>query len=226
MVGVAAVSVNVVDVYADVWCPFAHVGIARWVRRRTELGRGDVRLRVRAWPLELVNGEPFAADHVRHEVRDLRAQVDVDGLFDGVDAGAFPTSTLDALALTARAYRESVMAGEAVALELRRRLFVEGSDISDPAVLAEVAAEFGVPDHVPAETGAAADDPRGVVVEEWEHGRRRGVVGSPHFFAGATDLFCPSLRVRSDGADHLAIADTDDRFEELARASFTPAGER
>lgn len=206
-------SANVVEVYADVWCPFAHVGIARWVRRRTELGRDDVRLRVRAWPLELLNGEPLAADHVRREVRDLRAQVDVEGLFDGVEDGDFPGSTLAALALTSRAYGRSLVAGEGVALELRRRLFVDGCDIDDPAVLADVAAAHGVPHDPDA-------DPRDVVTGEWELGQRRGVVGSPHFFAGGTDLFCPSLRITADAPDHLSVTDTDERFEGLVRASF------
>lgn len=204
---------TVVEVFADVWCPFAHVGIARWVQRREELGRPDVRLRVRAWPLELVNGEPVSARHVRDEVRDLRAQVDVDGLFDGLDDGDFPTSTLGPLTLTAVAYEHSLAAGEAVALGLRRRLFVDGRDVSEPAVLAEVAAAAGVafdPSHL---------DP-GVVEAEWELGRSRGVVGSPHFFVGAHDTFCPSLRIERDAPDHLSIADTDARFEELVARSF------
>ena len=49
-----AAPVPVVDVFADVRCPFAHVGLRRLVTRRKQLG-AQLLLRVRAWPLELVN---------------------------------------------------------------------------------------------------------------------------------------------------------------------------
>ena len=52
-----------IEVFADVVCPFTHVGLRRLVDRRDELGASAV-LRVRAWPLELINGEPLAADLV------------------------------------------------------------------------------------------------------------------------------------------------------------------
>jgi hypothetical protein len=48
--------VRVVEVFADVSCPFAHVGLRRLVEQRDKLARDDIVLRVRAWPLELVNG--------------------------------------------------------------------------------------------------------------------------------------------------------------------------
>jgi Acetyl-CoA hydrolase/transferase C-terminal domain len=55
---------GVVEVFADIWCPYAHVGIRRFVHRRWAAHRNDLVLRVRAWPLQLVNGEPLDADHV------------------------------------------------------------------------------------------------------------------------------------------------------------------
>ena len=45
-------------VFADVRCPFTHVGLRRFVQRRDQLGRTDV-VRVRLWPVELVNDEPL-----------------------------------------------------------------------------------------------------------------------------------------------------------------------
>ena len=33
------------------------------------------------------------------------------------------------------------------------------------------------------------------VLEDWEEGRARGVVGSPHFFVGCAGFFCPSLTI-------------------------------
>ena len=51
---------NEIEVWADVWCPFAHIGIRRLVEERDRRG-SEVHLRVRAWPLELVNGRPLDA---------------------------------------------------------------------------------------------------------------------------------------------------------------------
>ena len=94
----------VIEVFADVWCPYAHVGIRRFVQRRWAVGRDDLLLRVRAWPLELVNGEPLDADHVAEQIDDLRRQV-TPALFAGFDARRFPSTTLPALELVDDAYR-------------------------------------------------------------------------------------------------------------------------
>ena len=63
-----------VEVFADIWCPYAHVGLRRFIHRRWASHRKDLVLRVRAWPLELVNGEPLDADHVAEQIEDLRRQ--------------------------------------------------------------------------------------------------------------------------------------------------------
>ena len=55
-------------------------------------------VRVKAWPLELVNGEPLAAALVAEEGPTLRAQVAPD-LFEGFDRSRFPTTSLPAMAL-------------------------------------------------------------------------------------------------------------------------------
>jgi predicted DsbA family dithiol-disulfide isomerase len=202
-----------VEVFADVGCPFAHLGLRRWVARRAEVGRTDVPLLVRAWPLELVNGEPTSAGQVGSEVDQLREQVDVAGAFDGFDAARFPSSTVPAMLLTALAYRSDAPTGEAVALELRRRLFDRGEDVGQLDLLREVAAGHGVDLPSGWERGRAVE-------EEWHRGEQRGVEGSPHFFADGYGEFCPHLRIEQAGDDHLAITDTPGRFEALCRASF------
>lgn len=179
-----------VEVYADIVCPFAYVGLTRLIERRHQLGKDDVHLRIRAWPLELVNGQPVDGHFIGEEIEEIKPQVAPD-LFTGFDAEQFPDSSLPALALTAAAYDVDDATGEAVAMELRRLLFEEGRDVSDAALLAGVAERHGV-----ATTGdvdAARD--------EWTEGRSRGVVGSPHFFVGDQSLFCPVLDIhRVDGA--------------------------
>jgi predicted DsbA family dithiol-disulfide isomerase len=197
-----------VEVFADVWCPFAHVGLRRFVEHRSEQAR-DLPLRVRAWPLEWVNGQPMDAGFIGAEVDQIRAAVAPD-LFAGFDPHRFPTTTVAALELTARAYQASVEVGETVALELRDRLFERGEDVGDPAVLAEVAGAHGL-------SGAAGDD---LVRADWHEGQARGVIGSPHFFTASGSFFCPALDVRSvDG--HLRITADPAGFDAFLASCFT-----
>jgi predicted DsbA family dithiol-disulfide isomerase len=202
--------VAVIEVFADVWCPFTHVGLRRFVQTRAEMGR-DVHLRVRSWPLELINGQPLDPGFVAEEVSELQEQVAPD-LFRGFDEGRFPTSTLPALRLTASAYERDLALGERVALDLRDRLFERGQDIAAAAVLTEVAATHGLPE--PDDDGPEGEDPVGA---DWAEGRARSVTGSPHFFTPAGDFFCPSLEVQKvDG--HLRITADPEGFERFVRA--------
>jgi len=200
---------GVIEVFADVCCPFTHVGLRRLVERRDALGRTGVALRVRAWPLELVNGKPLERDLIAHEIDALRTQVSPD-LFTRFDPAAFPSSSLPALGLAAAAYRLGDAVGEQVSLALRAALFEEGRDIADPDVLADIAAAVGVPRPL-----VATDDD---VRADWREGQQRGVIGSPHFFAGGQGWFCPALRITNhDG--HFEISADPEAFERFVAAS-------
>jgi predicted DsbA family dithiol-disulfide isomerase len=188
--------VALIEMYADIWCPFAHVGLRSLVRRRNQIGRDDVVVRVRAWPLELVNGAPLDPRATAEHVDALRAQVAPD-LFAGFDAEHFPRTSLPALALAAAAYRRSDGIGEAVSLALRDAIFEEGRDISCPDVLADVAYAHGI-----GESGPEDDE---AVRAEWREGQSRGVKGSPHFFCGKVDAFCPSLLITKDARNEIHI---------------------
>ncbi|GAC1314519.1 MAG: hypothetical protein NVSMB16_11240 [Acidimicrobiales bacterium] len=187
---------TLIDVYADIACPFAHAGLRSVVRRRHELGRDDVTMRVRAWPLELVNEKPHDPVATGEHVADIRQQVASD-LFAGFDQARFPTTTLSAMALEAAAYRRSADVGEAMSLALREALFEEGRDVSQPQVLRAVAEAFGV--------GTATPEDEAQVRSDWEDGRARGVQGSPHFFCGEIEGFCPSLDISKDAGGHLHL---------------------
>lgn len=203
---------SVIEVFADVSCPFTHVGLRRIVARRAELGRADVVLRVRAWPLELVNGEPLDAAFVAEEIEELRASVAPD-LFAGFDEATFPSSSLAALDLAHAATRLSDAVAERVSLALRTALFEEGRDVADPQVLAEIAAAHGV-----------AVDPeadRAGVLADWEEGRRRGVRGSPEFFAGGQGWFCPALDVRREDG-RLVVTPDEATTVKFLEACFGP----
>ncbi len=187
---------KIIEVFADIWCPFAHVGIRCVVERRNQLCREDTVLCVRAWPLELVNEAPLDPTTTARHVQELRTQVAPD-LFQGFEPGHFPTTTLPALAWVNAAYETDVKKGEAVSLALRSALFEGGIDISDPDALLEILRSEGI-DSFDATNQQA-------VLADWSEGRTRGVKGSPHFFCGDADAFCPSLDIFKDGTGHLQV---------------------
>jgi hypothetical protein len=199
-----------VEVFADVTCPFTHVGLHRFVDRRRALGRDDVQLWVRAWPLELVNDSPLDPCAVAPKVAALRAQVAPD-LFTGFDPAAFPATTIPALVLAGRAYQRDLATGEHVSLLLRDALFEHGRDVSDPLVLHDIARRAGVAPPDPSEHHG--------VLADWREGVDRHVVGSPHFFLGDDDWFCPTLRI-SRVDDQIRIERDVDAFERFMDACF------
>ena len=204
-------AMTTIEVFADIACPFAHISLRRLTAHRAEAGRDDVRFRVRAWPLEIVNGEPMDPAFILEEVTELRPQVASD-LFARFTASRFPASSLPALALEAAAHAADPVIGERVSLELRDRLFERDEDVADPAVLRAVAEANGV-DHDPEDLSAPERDHR--------EGVERGVVGSPHFFTPSGSFFCPVLDVGRDDEGHLVVAVDPDGVESFLAACFT-----
>ena len=193
-----------IEVFADIVCPFTHVGLRRLREVRPE--ENATRFLVRAWPLEWVNGTPLAAELAAREIDALRATVAPD-LFAGFDPKTFPRTSIPAFGLAAAAYRVDDATGEAVSFALRDALFEHGQDVSDSEVLKKVGWAFGLdrPDEATAEAA---------VREDWKRGVDRGVQGSPHFFVGDRGWFCPSLDIhhRTGGFD---ISVSDERLREF-----------
>jgi hypothetical protein len=92
----------VIEVFAEIWCPFAHVGLRAVEEQRALADRSDVVIWVGAWPLELVDGTQLDPQTTKEHAEDLRTQVAA-GLFRHLDVDHFPRSTLDTLALANRA---------------------------------------------------------------------------------------------------------------------------
>ncbi len=122
-----------VEVFADVVCPFTHVGLRTLVDRRGNRGLTEPRLRIRAWPLELINGKPLDSHHVGAEILAVRASVCPD-LFAGFSVDTFPGTSMAAFALTAAADRvgDPVLIEE-VGMALRSALIGQHPSPTDSA---------------------------------------------------------------------------------------------
>lgn len=194
-----------VEVFADITCPFTHVGLKQVVRHVADMSEpADVV--VRAWPLEWVNGTPLAVDAVITKAAALTEQLGVDD-FGGLRADRWPASTIPALDLAAAAYERDTRTGLAVSLDLRSALFEHGLDVGDPDVLAGIAASHGLP--------APGPEPRAAIAEDYELGKRRGVQGSPHFYVGTDGFFCPALDLGHDDSGHLTARFDSDQLAEF-----------
>ena len=189
-----------IEVFADILCPFTHVGLHTLIDRRTDRGLSEPRLRIRAWPLELVNGAPLDRHHIAAEITALRYSVRPD-LFAGFSVDSFPQTSMAAFALTAAADRtDDPVVIEEVGMALRHAVFEEGIDIGAPDLVAPIAARFNL-EPLDAESADA------VVRADWDEGKRRGVVGSPHFFTDdGGSWFCPGLDISRDSRGDFVIA--------------------
>lgn len=204
--------IQAVEVFADINCPFAHVGLKRVAAHLAAIDPSASMI-VRAWPLEWVNGEALEVAPVTTKARSLAEQLGVDD-FIGLHPRSWPITTLPALDLAALAYERDATTGLAVSLELRAALFEQGRNIADEEVLAMIAGRRGLRPHAGVRASVQAD---------YDDGRTRGVQGSPHFFVGDRDFFCPSLDLGHD-ADGDLTAQFDDRglAEFLEAATGSP----
>jgi hypothetical protein len=180
---------HIIEVFADVWCPFTHVGLKTVAAQLRDRKPEHPGVWVRSWPLEWVNGRPMNPIAAVGHANELRDQLSSD-LFVGFDGSHFPHSTIPVLALVARGYREDFELGQSLSFEVRDWLFERGRDVADPATLASIATSFGLNEPDP--------DDYASVVTDWREGRSRGVLGSPHFYCGRLNVFCPSLEISTN----------------------------
>ena len=122
----------------------------------------------------------------------------------------FPSTSLPALAIEAELHAADHVAGERFSMLVRTSLFEDGSDISAPATLAELAAS------PPRGTGEAQ------VLADWHEGKARNVKGSPHFFVDGARFFCPSMKIDTDG-DQLEIEFDEEGFTTFLDRCLTTA---
>lgn len=186
----------VVTIWSDVHCPWATTAIHRLRAARDQDGL-DVEFQLRAWPLELVNGEAGSRDSLMLEVGVLSTYEPE--IFSAYDNDAWPSTFLPALELVAAARRvHGPRAAEDVDYALRLSFFRDGVDISlrpglEKAV--QLAAGFGSGldgEAVLAEWDSGA--PRADVLADFRESKNVGVSGSPHvFWPDGTDTVNPGF---------------------------------
>ena len=79
-----------IEVFADITCPFTHVGLKQVVRHVAEMD-DPADIVVRAWPLEWVNGAPLDVDAVMIKAHALDEQLGVHD-FSGLRADRWPAT--------------------------------------------------------------------------------------------------------------------------------------
>jgi predicted DsbA family dithiol-disulfide isomerase len=180
-----------VEIYSDVACPWCYIGKARFERALGAFpGAGAVEVVYRPYQLDpdapgeavpmleylegrFGRGARSMADRVSETARSEGLEMDYDR--------GLAVNTLDAHRLLRLAEREGGAGVQrAVAEGLFEAHFSRGLDVGDPAVLAEIAADAGLPaGRVRAHL--ASGEGRAEVLAEIEDARRLGVSAVPTF---------------------------------------------
>jgi predicted DsbA family dithiol-disulfide isomerase len=176
---------GVVTVYSDVMCPFATFMLRGLRAARDRLGL-DVRLDLRAFPLELANRRP-------HDLGLFELEKPVLAEFEPhlgwrrwrAEPSTWPVTSLLALEAVQAAKRPEVgglIASDELDNALRRALFLDSRCIALLPVILEVAEECPDMDRA----ALAADLHHGLgrldMMEQYGYAERKEVQGSPHVF--------------------------------------------
>lgn len=203
-----------VEVWSDLLCPFAYVGILRLRRARTRLGLdGEVQLEHHTFPLELFDG-PHPRRGTDTEAVGL-GQIEPEAQFRVWTAAddLYPHTVLLAAEAVHAAGAQGLAAGEELDLALRRAFWTHSRSISHRKVILDVAAE------VPAvDAGALADALdsgtfRSAVMADFAVAQTPAITGSPTFrFPDGTTVTNPGIEVHWDGpwASGFPVVDADD----------------
>jgi predicted DsbA family dithiol-disulfide isomerase len=135
-------------------------------------------LRIRPFPLELIDGESAPRDILEQEWW-LAAIQEPTAIFAPYQSDDWPTTTLPAFQAAWCAARQGEEAHTAYDLRVRQAFFAEGRNIGRWDVLREIAAEVGL-DRQRFDQDVASGEALPAVVEESQHGREHyRVRGTP-----------------------------------------------
>ncbi|MGI5126249.1 DsbA family oxidoreductase [Pseudonocardia sp. CA-107938] len=188
-----------IQVWSDLLCPFAYVGILRLRRARERLGL-DVELEHHTFPLELFNG-PHPRRGTDTEAVGL-GQIEPEAQFRvwTEPDDRYPHTVLLAAEAVHAASAQGLRAGEELDLALRRAFWTRSRSISHRQVILDVAAEL--PD-VDVEALAAALDTgrhRADVMADFAVSQTDAIAGSPTFrLPDGTTVTNPGIEVHWEG---------------------------
>jgi predicted DsbA family dithiol-disulfide isomerase len=217
------VAPGTIVVYGDIGCPWAHVAVYRLHATRARLGLDDeVRLDVRAFPLELINEQPTPK-------LILDAEIPVAGALEPA-AGwqvwqrqtyEWPVTTLPALEAVEAAKEQGLRASETLDRALRVALFGQSRTISMRHEILAVADEAGL-DVAALKDAMIHGGARAAIEQQLAVSLSPAVRGSPHLFLpDGTDVHNPGVTLHWEG-DYQAgfpVVDADDPsvYEDLVK---------
>jgi predicted DsbA family dithiol-disulfide isomerase len=223
MTGPPPVAPGTVQVWSDLLCPFAYVGLLRFYRTRTKLGLADaVRVEHHSFPLELFDG-PHPRRGTDTEAVGLgRIEPEAQFRIWTEPDDRYPHTVLLAAEAVIAAGAQSRVAGETLDLALRKAFWTHSRSISHRAVILEVAAEAGPVDVT--RLAAALDDGRhrADLMADFAVARTDAIKGSPTFRLPDGSVHTnPGIEVHWDGpwAAGYPVVDSHDPavYEDLLR---------
>jgi predicted DsbA family dithiol-disulfide isomerase len=163
--------------WAEYYCPWCYIAAVRLNRIRPEY-EGRVRLRERAFPLEVYGGGPPDRHELELEMW-LAAVQEPQAAFAAFRGDEWPTTTLPAFEAAWCAYQQGETLGHDFDLRLRRAFFAEGRNIGRREVMLELATEGGLDlEHFARLFGSG--EARAAVLAEGRLGKEQfGVLGTP-----------------------------------------------
>lgn len=163
--------------WSEFYCPWSYIAAVRLNRVRAEF-EGRVRLRIRAFPLEIYGGGPPNRQELELEMW-LAAQQEPEAPFKAFGGGDWPETTLPAFEAAWCAKQLGELAGRDFDLRIRRAFFSEGRNIGSRDVMFELADEAGL-DRVQFTRLFASGKAREAVLAEGRMGKERyGVTCTP-----------------------------------------------
>ena len=218
------VTPGTIVVWADLACPWATLAVHRLHQARRRLDREvEVHLDLRAFPLELLNGEPTPKPVLDAEIPVVGALAPDFGfrLWTG-EPWTWPGSVLLGLEAVQAAKTQSLVAAEQLDLGLRRAMFTESRHVGLLATILDVARRCSALDTYALEAALYDGRARATVVEQWRTAEGDEVKGSPHvFLADGTDMANPGITMHWEGAKPggVPIVDDDDPsvFDDLVK---------
>jgi predicted DsbA family dithiol-disulfide isomerase len=195
------VAPGTVQVWSDLLCPFAYVGLLRFYRARARLGLdGEVRVEHRCFPLELFNG-PHPRRGTDTEAVGV-GQIEPEAEFRVWTApeDQYPHTVLLAAEAVAATGAQSAAAAEALDLALRRAFWTQSRSISHRSVILEVAEETGSVDVKDLAEALDTGRHRAQLMADFAVAQTGAIPASPTFrLADRTAYTNPGIEVRWEG---------------------------